>query len=143
MVSSHFVMSSVPCSRKAFVDARVSPYGPGSDSAYVRNPVRRNQDRPQLRDLLLTDVSSPITAPVDATCFEGSPEQTPPDVEDVVVHSLSEDAETLSHGCGISCVVCLGTLGPLQSSGQRIDPRGAVGVEQPAPPGHVRHLSIG
>ncbi|MDZ4349557.1 MAG: type II toxin-antitoxin system ParD family antitoxin [Xanthomonadaceae bacterium] len=62
---------SLPDSLKSFVDEQVSQRGYGTSSEYVRELIRRDQDRLQLRNLLLVGASSAPTAPVDATYFEG------------------------------------------------------------------------
>jgi antitoxin ParD1/3/4 len=62
---------SLPDSLKAFVDEQVSQRGYGTSSEYVRELIRRDQDRLQLRTLLLAGASSAATAPVTETYFEG------------------------------------------------------------------------
>jgi antitoxin ParD1/3/4 len=62
---------SLPDSLKSFVDEQVSQRGYGTSSEYVRELIRRDQDRLQLRNLLLAGASSAPTAPVDETHFEG------------------------------------------------------------------------
>lgn len=62
---------SLPDSLKAFVDQQVSERGYGTSSEYVRELIRRDQDRLQLRKLLLAGASSAPTAPVSETYFEG------------------------------------------------------------------------
>ena len=62
---------SLPDSLKAFVDEQVSQRGYGTSSEYVRELIRRDQDRLQLRNLLLVGASSAPTAPVNETYFEG------------------------------------------------------------------------
>ncbi|HNO89386.1 MAG TPA: type II toxin-antitoxin system ParD family antitoxin [Rhodocyclaceae bacterium] len=62
---------SLPDSLKAFVDEQVSERGYGTSSEYVRELIRRDQDRLQLRGLLLAGVASAPTAPVDQACFDG------------------------------------------------------------------------
>jgi antitoxin ParD1/3/4 len=61
---------SLPESLKAFVDEQVSQRGYGTSSEYVRELIRRDQDRLQLRKLLLAGASSAPTAPVDEAHFE-------------------------------------------------------------------------
>jgi antitoxin ParD1/3/4 len=56
---------SLPDSLKAFVDEQVSQRGYGTSSEYVRELIRRDQDRLQLRNLLLAGASSAPTAPVN------------------------------------------------------------------------------
>ena len=62
---------SLPDSLKSFVDEQVSQRGYGTSSEYVRELIRRDQDRLQLRNLLLAGPSSPPTAPVNEAYFEG------------------------------------------------------------------------
>jgi antitoxin ParD1/3/4 len=66
---------SLPDSLKAFVDEQVSQRGYGTSSEYVRELIRRDQDRLQLRNMLLAGASSASTAPVNETYFEGLREQ--------------------------------------------------------------------
>lgn len=62
---------SLPDSLKAFVDEQVSQRGYGTSSEYVRELIRRDQDRLQLRNLLLAGALSAPTEPVNETYFEG------------------------------------------------------------------------
>ena len=62
---------SLPDSLKAFVDEQVSQRGYGTSSEYVRELIRRDQDRLQLRNLLLAGAWSAPTAQVTETYFEG------------------------------------------------------------------------
>ena len=64
-------ISLLPDSLKAFVDEQVSQRGYGTSSEYVRELIRRDQDRLQLRHLLLAGASSVPTAPVNQAYFEG------------------------------------------------------------------------
>ncbi|MBL8398263.1 MAG: type II toxin-antitoxin system ParD family antitoxin [Candidatus Accumulibacter sp.] len=66
---------SLPDSLKDFVDERVSQRGYGTSSEYVRELIRRDQDRLQLRNLLLAGASSAPTAPVNEAYFEGMRER--------------------------------------------------------------------
>jgi antitoxin ParD1/3/4 len=66
---------SLPDSLKSFVDEQVSQRGYGTSSEYVRELIRRDQDRLQLRKLLLAGASSAPTAPVDAAYFDGLRDQ--------------------------------------------------------------------
>ena len=61
---------SLPDTLKSFVDEQVSQRGYGTCSEYVRELIRRDQDRLQLRNLLLAGASSAPTAPVNETYFE-------------------------------------------------------------------------
>lgn len=62
---------SLPDSMREFVDKQVSTRGYGTSSEYVRELIRRDQDRQHLRELLLEGAASVPTAPVDADYFEG------------------------------------------------------------------------
>ena len=62
---------SLPDSLRSFVDKQVSERGFGTSSEYVRELIRRDQDRQHLRGLLLEGAASAPTAPVDAGYFEG------------------------------------------------------------------------
>lgn len=70
-----YVMStmniSLPDSLKAFVDEQVSQRGFGTSSEYVRELIRRDQDRMHLRTLILAGAESQPTAPVDDAYFDG------------------------------------------------------------------------
>ena len=61
---------SLPDTLKSFVDEQVSQRGYGTSSEYVRELIRRDQDRQHLRGLLLAGAASAPTAPVDADYFE-------------------------------------------------------------------------
>jgi antitoxin ParD1/3/4 len=62
---------SLPDSMREFVDKQVSARGFGTSSEYVRELIRKDQDRQHLRALLLEGAASAPTAPVDADYFEG------------------------------------------------------------------------
>ena len=62
---------SLPDTLKSFVDEQVSQRGYGTSSEYVRELIRRDQDRLELRNLLVAGASSPPTAQVDEAYFEG------------------------------------------------------------------------
>ena len=62
---------SLPDSMRSFVDKQVSTRGYGTSSEYVRELIRRDQDRQHLRELLLEGAASEPTAPADASYFEG------------------------------------------------------------------------
>ena len=61
---------SLPESLKDFIDEQVSQRGFGTSSEYVRELVRKDQDRTQLRELLLAGAKSPQTKPVNAAYFD-------------------------------------------------------------------------
>ncbi len=56
---------SLPDELKTFVDTQVSAGGYGSTSEYVRDLIRRAQDRDRLRSVLLEGASSPVVATAD------------------------------------------------------------------------------
>ena len=62
---------SLPDALKAFVDEQVAEGGYGSSSEFVRELIRKEQDRQRLRRLLLEGAASEPTAPADAAWFEG------------------------------------------------------------------------
>ena len=62
---------SLPDSLKAFVDEQVNRRSYGSSSEYLRELIRQDQDRLQLRDLLLAGAASAPAAPADSSYFEG------------------------------------------------------------------------
>lgn len=61
---------SLPDKLKSFVDEQVSQRGYGTSSEYVRELIRKDQDRQQLRGLLLAGAASAPTAPVDGAYFD-------------------------------------------------------------------------
>ena len=66
---------SLPDALKAFVDEQVSQRGYSTSSEYVRELIRRDQDRQQLRRLLLAGAESPPSTSADATYIRGLREQ--------------------------------------------------------------------
>ena len=61
---------SLPDTLKSFVDEQVSQRGYGTSSEYVRELIRKDQDRQHLRGLLLAGASSEPTVAADAVYFE-------------------------------------------------------------------------
>ena len=61
---------SLPEALKSFVDERVKQGGYGTSSEYVRELIRKDQDRLQLRGLLLAGAASSPAAPADSWYFE-------------------------------------------------------------------------
>ena len=60
---------SLPDPLKSFIDEQVIQRGYGTCSEYVRDLVRKDQDRLHLRGLLLEGATSTLAAPVDAAHF--------------------------------------------------------------------------
>ena len=61
---------SLPDSLKAFVDEQVSQRGFGTSSEYLRELIRKDQDRVRLRELLVDGARSPIEGEVDPAYFK-------------------------------------------------------------------------
>lgn len=61
---------SLPDGLKSFVDEQVQERGYGTSSEYVRELIRRDQERVRLRALLLAGAASSATAAVDDAYFE-------------------------------------------------------------------------
>lgn len=62
---------SLPEALKAFVDEQVSQRGYGTSSEYVRELIRKDQDRLHLRGLLLAGAATAPAAPADGAYFDG------------------------------------------------------------------------
>lgn len=62
---------SLPDILKSFVDQQVSERGYGTSSEYVRELIRRDQDRLHLRRLLLAGSGAEPAAPATPAYFEG------------------------------------------------------------------------
>lgn len=60
---------SLPDSLKDFVDEQVSRRGFGTSSEYVRELIRKEQDRLHLRGLLLQGANTRPSVPADAAYF--------------------------------------------------------------------------
>lgn len=56
---------SLPDELKTFVDTQVNSGGYGSTSEYIRDLIRRAQDRDRLRSALLEGAASPAAATAD------------------------------------------------------------------------------
>ena len=61
---------SLPDTLKVFVDEQVDSAGYGTSSEYVRELIRREQDRLKLRELLLDGAKSKVTGLADADYFK-------------------------------------------------------------------------
>ncbi len=62
---------SLPEELKSFVDAEVDAGNYGSTSEYIRELIRRDQGRRELRAALLDGAGSPIAGAADAAYFAG------------------------------------------------------------------------
>ena len=62
---------SLPEGLKAFVDQQVKAGHYSTSSEYVRELIRKDQERQQLRELLLVGASSASGVVVDAPYFDG------------------------------------------------------------------------
>ena len=62
---------SLPDKLKGFVDEQVSERGFGSSSEYVRELIRKDQERAQLCSLLREGVNSPVSTEADQSYFDG------------------------------------------------------------------------
>ncbi len=62
---------SLPESLKSFVDKQVATRGYGTSSEYVRELIRKDQDRTHLRDLLLEGAASEPSGAAGEEYFEG------------------------------------------------------------------------
>lgn len=61
---------SLPDTLKTYVDEQVSQRGYGTSSEYVRELIRKDQERQHLRGLLLEGAASASADPADASYFE-------------------------------------------------------------------------
>lgn len=61
---------SLPDSLKSFVDEQVANRGYGTSSEYLRELIRRDQDRARLRALLLEGATSPAGKAADDVYFD-------------------------------------------------------------------------
>lgn len=62
---------SLPDTLKSFIDEQVASCGYGTSSEYVRELIRKDQNRQQLRRLLTDGAESALGAPADDAYFEG------------------------------------------------------------------------
>ena len=60
---------SLPAALKDFVDEQVAQRGYGTGSEYMRELIRKDQDRLRLRDLLLAGAGSAPGKPADEVYF--------------------------------------------------------------------------
>jgi antitoxin ParD1/3/4 len=61
---------SLPDTLKAFVDQQIDARGFGTSSEYVRELIRKDQDRQTLRGLLLAGAQSGSHGPADPPYFD-------------------------------------------------------------------------
>ena len=61
---------SLPDGMKSFVDEQVAERGYGTSSEYIRDLIRRDQERLQLRGAILEGAASPRTGEPDARYFD-------------------------------------------------------------------------
>ncbi len=61
---------SLPDGLKTYVDDQVAGGGFGTASEYMRTLIREDQERKQLRELLLEGARSPIVGEFDAAYFD-------------------------------------------------------------------------
>jgi antitoxin ParD1/3/4 len=62
---------SLPDALKSFVDEQVATRGYGTSSEYVRELIRKDQDRQRLRGLLLDGAASAPASPAGEAYFAG------------------------------------------------------------------------
>jgi antitoxin ParD1/3/4 len=60
---------SLPDSLKSFVDEQIAERGFGTISEYVRELIRKEQDRSQLRAVFLEAAASPVVAEIGPAYF--------------------------------------------------------------------------
>lgn len=62
---------SLPETLKTFVDTQVAQGSYGTSSEYVRELIRKDQDRQKLRALMLEGAESSVLGQFDQTYFDG------------------------------------------------------------------------
>jgi antitoxin ParD1/3/4 len=62
---------SLPDPLKSFVDEQVKERGYGTSSEYVRELIRKDQERTRLRAILIEGGASPPVGPADGAYFDG------------------------------------------------------------------------
>ena len=60
---------SLPEALKEFVDRKVAEASYGTASEYVRELIRRDQDRARLREMMLQGARAPVSGEADAGYF--------------------------------------------------------------------------
>lgn len=66
---------SLPDTMKSFVDEQVSQRGYGTSSEYLRDLIRRDQDRQRLRGLLLAGAAAPAVQEATPAYFSALRQQ--------------------------------------------------------------------
>jgi antitoxin ParD1/3/4 len=61
---------SLPDEMKEFIDRQVAERGYGTSSEFLRDLIRREQERLQLRNLMLEAMASPKVGEADAAYFQ-------------------------------------------------------------------------
>jgi len=61
---------SLPDDMKAFIDRQVAERGYGTSSEFLRDLIRREQERQQLKGLILEGMASPKVAEAGAAYFQ-------------------------------------------------------------------------
>ncbi len=61
---------SLPDDMKAFVDSQVAERGYGTSSEFLRDLIRKEQERQHMRSLILEGMASPRVAEADAVYFQ-------------------------------------------------------------------------
>lgn len=61
---------SLPDALKEYVDEQVGACGYGTSSEYIRELIRKDQDRKRLREMILQGAMSDLAGPADADYFE-------------------------------------------------------------------------
>jgi antitoxin ParD1/3/4 len=62
---------SLPDEMKEFIDRQVAERGYGTSSEFLRDLIRREQERLHLRNLMLEAMASPRVGEAGATYFDG------------------------------------------------------------------------
>lgn len=66
---------SLPDTMKSFVDEQVTQRGYGTSSEYLRDLIRRDQDRQHLRGLLLAGAAAPVVREATPEYFKALRQQ--------------------------------------------------------------------
>lgn len=71
LLSTSTINISLPDALRSFVEEKVAQGGYGTSSEYVRELIRKDQERTHLRDLLLAGAQSPPAVTVNGAYFKG------------------------------------------------------------------------